>query len=284
MNRVWATEIGRLPTCKVFETMAARSFTSATRPAVAVFARASGRAAAMRDELARRTALARQDAPLGVTAPGLPLLAGEMAALLPKGRRSPIDHAARKPRPVMVLPGFAAHPIAMRAMIAALNKAGHRARDWGQGFNLSPDEAEMTALTARLEAQAEREGEPVALIGWSLGGVVARELAKRSPQSVSLVITMGSPISGDRRANNAWRLYQFVTGHPVDAPPIVAEISAKPPVPTYAMWSPRDGIVAPRAAAGRPGERDRAIALRCRHLGFARDPEAIAAVLQLLDE
>lgn len=264
--------------------MASRPLEAPVRPAAALLARASSRAAAMRDELSRRTVLARQDAPLGVNGPALPLLAAEMAILLPKGRRAPIEHVAQKPRPVMVLPGFAAHPVAMRAMIAALNQAGHRARDWGQGFNLSPDEAEMAALTVRLEAQAEHEGAPVALVGWSLGGVVARELAKRAPQSVSLVITLGSPISGDRRANNAWRLYQFVTGHPVDAPPVAAEISAKPPVPTYALWSPRDGIVAPRAAAGRPGERDRAIALRCRHLGFARDPEAIAAVLRLLDE
>lgn len=249
----------------------------------ALLGRAAEQAAAMRTELARRTALARQDAPAGVTGPRFPLLAAEIAVLLPKARRGAVPHQARRSQPVMVLPGFAAHPIAMRTMIRALNAAGHRARDWGQGFNLSPDEAELAVLVARLEAFAAEQGEPVALIGWSLGGVVARELAKRIPQAVSLVVTMGSPISGDRRANNAWRLYQFVTGYPVDAPTIKTDINEKPPVPTYAMWSPLDGIVSPRAAAGRPGERDHAIALRCRHMGFARDPEAIAAVLNLLD-
>jgi len=94
---------------------------------------------------------------------------------------------------------------------------------------------------------------------------------------------MGTPFSGDRRANNAWRAYQFITGHPVDEPPIEADFSAKPPVPTIALWSPRDGVVAPRSACGWPGERDRAVALRCNHLGFARDPAAIAEVLRQLD-
>ncbi len=264
--------------------MASRPLDHLERPAAALLARATVRAGVLSAELARRTSLARQPAPDGVRSPALPLLAAEMAVFLPKGRRLPVNHVARRPQPVMVLPGFAAHPITMRTMIRALNAAGHRARDWGQGFNLSPNEIELTELVARLEAFAAQQGEPVALIGWSLGGVVAREMAKRAPHAVSLVVTLGSPISGDRRANNAWRLYQFVTGHTVDAPSIQTDIASKPPVPTFALWSPRDGIVSPRAAAGRPGERDRAIALRCRHLGFARDPEAIATVLQLLDD
>ncbi len=246
--------------------------------------RASGRATAMRGELARRTALAREAAPAGVSAPALPLLLGEVAALWPRRTDLAAVPLARHPRPVMVLPGFGAHPVRMRPMLRSLNQAGHRATDWGLGFNFGIDEPRLQALAAQLERMAEREGEPVALIGWSLGGVFAREMAKRAPQATALVISMGSPISGDPRANNAWRIYQFITGHAVDAPPVEVDIAAKPPVDTIALWSPRDGIVSPRAAAGRPGERDRAVALRCRHLGFASDPEAVAAVLKVLDE
>lgn len=246
--------------------------------------RASDRASAMRGELARRTALAREDAPAGVASPSLQLLLGEAAAFWPRRTDPAAVPVSRNPRPIMVLPGFGAHPVRMRPMVRALNQAGHRASDWGLGFNLGIDEVRLQALTLKLERLAEREGAPVALVGWSLGGVFARELAKRAPHAAAMVISMGSPISGDPRANNAWRLYQFVTGHAVDAPPVEVDIAAKPPVETVALWSPRDGIVSPRAAAGRPGERDRAIALRCRHLGFASDPEAIAAVLRVLDE
>jgi hypothetical protein len=69
----------------------------------------------------------------------------------------------------------------------------------------------------------------------------------------------------------------------VDNPPVDADIAAKPPVETVALWSPRDGIVSPRSACGRTGERDRAVALRCTHLGFAYDPQAITAVLRELE-
>ena len=139
------------------------------------------------------------------------------------------------------------------------------------------------AFAVRLAAWARRHGRPVALVGWSLGGLFAREIAHRIPDRVSRVITMGTPFSGDPRANNAWRAYQLITGHAVDAPPIDCVFAAKPPVPTIALWSPRDGIIAPRSACGWPDERDRAVALRCNHLGFAASPEAIAEVLRQLD-
>ena len=54
-------------------------------------------------------------------------------------------------------------------------------------------------------------------------------------------------------------------------------------VETVALWSPRDGVVSPRSACGLPGERDRAVALRCTHLGFASSPEAIRAVAAELE-
>jgi hypothetical protein len=109
-------------------------------------------------------------------------------------------------------------------------------------------------------------------------------VAKVMPQNVAMVVTMGTPFSGDRRANNAWRAYQAVTGHEVDNPPVGEDLAEKPPVPTVALWSPRDGIVAPRSACGWPGERDRAIAVRCTHLGFAGHPDVTRAVAALLTE
>ena len=66
---------------------------------------------------------------------------------------------------------------------------------------------------------------------------------------------MGSPFSGSPYDNNVWRIYHLVTGHAVDEPPVEADLPVKPPVETIALWSPRDGIVSPRASCGRPGKR-----------------------------
>ena len=93
----------------------------------------------------------------------------------------------------------------------------------------------------------------------------------------------GTPFSGSLYANNAWHIYQLVTGHSIDQPPVEAQVAVKPPVETVALWSPRDGVIAPRSACGRPGERDRAIALRCTHLGFAHSLEVIRTVAEELE-
>ena len=249
----------------------------------ALWREAGQRALDARAELTRRSALARKPAPDGVSGPSLRLLLGELGVV---GRRNSGDlpaHRAVQPQPVMLLPGFGAHPLRMRRMQGALEQAGHSVHEWGLGFNLGPTTENFAFLLARVRALAGREGEPVALVGWSLGGLFAREIARRQPEHVRKVITLGTPFSGDPHANTAWRAYHLITGHAVDAPPIEVDFSAKPPVPTIALWSPKDGVIAPRAAAGWPHDRDRAVALRCNHLAFSSDPAAIAEVLRQLD-
>ena len=193
-----------------------------------------------------------------------------------------LPQAGRK-RTLIVLPGFAAHPLRMRYFARTLEAAGHTVKRWGQGYNWGVSEERFAIAEKRLLDVHERCDEKVVLVGWSLGGLYARELAKRHPDAVAKVVTMGSPFSGSPRSNNVWRLYQLITGHRVDDPPIEAHLAEKPPVPTVALWSPRDGIVHPRSAAGRAGERDRAEALRCTHMGFSFAPEAIAAVARELE-
>ena len=237
--------------------------------------------------LARRRALAFAPRPEGVRGPAWPRLLGELA--------TPIDHwqAARseppapvppapRSRPVMLLPGFGTHPVRMKPLAAALESAGHRVSDWGLGFNFGSSEDRFERLAERVETMARREGEPLVLVGWSLGGLFARQLAKTAPDHVALVITMGTPFSGDRRANNAWRAYQIVAGHSVDEAPMAQDLATKPPVPTIALWSPRDGIVNPRSAAGWPGERDLAVPLRVTHLGFAAHPQVARTLVDLV--
>lgn len=241
-------------------------------------------ASGARDGFARRAALARQPRPEGVSGPPLKFLLGELGTMLGRARpKPPMLAAAARPRPVMLLPGFGTHPRRMARMQRALDAAGHTVYDWGLGFNLGPTPQNFAFLLNRVGKLARRHGEPIALVGWSLGGLFAREIGKQRPKAVSAVITMGSPFSGDLRANNAWRVYEVVAGHSVDRPPIDCDFTTKPPVPTIALWSPRDGIVAPRSACGRPHERDRQVALRCSHIGFAGDPPAIAEVLRQLD-
>jgi pimeloyl-ACP methyl ester carboxylesterase len=181
---------------------------------------------------------------------------------------------------VMVLPGLLANDRTTLGLQRALADAGYRVTGWGMGLNGG---AKSDTLD-RLAEQVERfgGGAPVMLVGWSLGGVYARELAKTRPALVSRVVTLGTPFSGNPRHNNAWRLYELVAGHPVDAPPIEADPRAKPPVPTMAIWSRRDGVIAPACARGTESESDRRVELKCGHMAFgvssAAYPGIIAAI------
>jgi pimeloyl-ACP methyl ester carboxylesterase len=256
--------------------------------AAAAAAGARAQEAYARSELARRLALAREACPQEVESgkPRLLRLVGEAEVLLEpirRPRRQLEIPASSNPQVVMILPGFGTRPGRMRYLARQLEAAGHITKRWGQGRNWGPDPDRFAQLEARLAALHARHGRKVVLLGWSLGGLYARELAKRQPQAVAKVITMGSPFSGSPRANNVWRAYQFITGHSVDAPPIPADLAQKPPVETVALWSPNDGVIAPRCAAGRPGERDRALALRCTHMGFTYDPQVVFALLEELE-
>ena len=235
------------------------------------------------EELARRLALARAPNPEPVERPPLRDLIGELAVLAEPFRRlfRKLEIApAPTPRTIMLLPGFATHPVRMRYMARQLERAGHKVKRWGMGFNLGPTSENLAYLEERLIEIHERYDRDVVLVGWSLGGLFAREIARRHPDRVSKVITMGSPFSGNPRANNAWRAYQFIAGHAVDSPPIENDVREKPPVETVAFWSARDGIVSPSATRGIEGERDRAVEVACNHIGFSYSPAAIYAVLR----
>jgi len=167
--------------------------------------------------------------------------------------------------PALVIPGWVASDRTTLGLRKALAEAGWRVHGWGMGFNRGARVDTVERLRRRLENVGG--GQSVLLVGWSLGGVYARELARAVPDQVRAVVTLGSPFSGDPKQNNVWRFYEWIAGHKVDAPPI-PRITDKPPVPQLAFWSRRDGIVAPRSARGLDHERDEAVEMRCTHMAF----------------
>ena len=125
--------------------------------------------------------------------------------------------------------------------------------------------------------------EPLDLVGIiNCAGCPTLAAPEKILKRVRAVATLGSPFSGDPRLNNVWRLYESVAGHKVDDPPI-PNIVAKPPVPTLAIWSPRDGIVSPRAARGLKEESDKVVALNCCHMAFGVSRSAADKVVQEID-
>jgi hypothetical protein len=183
----------------------------------------------------------------------------------------------------MVIPAFLANDVPTSQLRRTLRARGFQPYGWRQGLNLGARREKFERLLRRIDIIVAENGGPVALVGWSLGGLYARELAKRRAEKVSMVITLGTPFSQSLRANNAWKLYEAINDHDVDHPPVPVAPDIKPPVPTVAMWSPRDGIVAPASAAGEDWEADRRVELRCRHNEMVSDPDALRAIVEALD-
>ena len=186
----------------------------------------------------------------------------------------------------MVIPGFLAHDQHTTELRRALAEAGFRVHPWRQGWNMGADAGTLEKLMRAVDLCGHDE--PMLLVGWSLGGIYARELARAEPDRVRAVVTLGSPVCGDRRRyTNVWRLYERIAGHPVDDPPI-PDKEEKPPVPTLALWSRNDGIVGAPSACGTDETRDKAVEVDCSHMGFAMSGRgaraAVRQIVRFLDE
>ncbi len=185
-------------------------------------------------------------------------------------------------RAVIVIPGLFTNDARTAMLRRVLKKAGYRTYGWGLGRNMPVKADILDRFRDRVAEVQAREGGPVTLIGWSLGGLIARGYAHHAPDDVAQVITLGSPFSGNPRSNRAWKIYELVADHKVDAPPLPVVHAAKPPVPTVAIWSARDGIIAADAARGLPEERDVEIEISCGHFAMSSAPDALEAVLRAL--
>ncbi|MBT6124351.1 MAG: alpha/beta hydrolase [Halioglobus sp.] len=141
---------------------------------------------------------------------------------------------------VMVIPGFLGDDGGNGPLIRFLNSLGYQASGWEQGRNLGTASFDKDSLTGALGSLAVAGGGKVTLIGHSLGGIYAREIARMEPGVVRQVITLGSPFgSGHEEASHASRLYRRL--NPGDHREMVNP--APPPVPTTAIYTRGDGVV-----------------------------------------
>jgi len=151
--------------------------------------------------------------------------------------------------PVLVIPGFVTTDLSTTVLRRFLKSHGYDAYAWELGRNLGPRAIGLQGekLIARLEAIHAATGKKISIVGWSLGGILARQLARRRPDLVRQVISLGSPFTGDPRATNVWKAYEFLTGQRLKDPDTQAQLREShevPPVPSTAIYSKADGIVA----------------------------------------
>lgn len=185
---------------------------------------------------------------------------------------------------VLVLPGLLGDDLSTRLMRRFLSCHGFDAHGWGLGRNIGPTEKVVEALPRTLEELAGRSGGTVSVIGWSLGGIFAREIARQRPDLVRGVITLASPYGmkdSDRsRADAAFQRHarRHVSPRSGDRDRMREPI----PVPSTALYSRTDGIVDWRACVEPAGAEHENIAVRASHLGIGVDPAALWVIADRL--
>ena len=186
--------------------------------------------------------------------------------------------------PVLVLPGLAANNLSTVPLRGYLSQRGYRPYPWNFGLNLGPRPGVLSGCIEHVKEIAGEAGRKVSLIGWSLGGIYAREIAKIVPDSVRCVITLGTPFDGPPHATNAWRLFEFVSGQKVDEQSMRERIRQAPPVPTTSILSRTDGVVAWQCSVNREGPLAENIEIPASHLGMGFNPLALHAIADRLGQ
>lgn len=184
--------------------------------------------------------------------------------------------------PVLVYPGLGAPDVTTLPLRKFLRARGYEAYAWDQGFNFGPRHGVLEGCRARAEQIARQHGQAVSLVGWSLGGIYAREVAKMLPDQTRCVVTLGTPFGGYPRATNAWRLYQAVSGQKLDDPDLLAQVKQAPSVPTTSIYSRTDGVVAWQCSLNAEAPHTENIAVPSSHFGMGMNPLALYALADRL--
>ncbi|MBL8344828.1 MAG: alpha/beta hydrolase [Rubrivivax sp.] len=184
--------------------------------------------------------------------------------------------------PVIVYPGLGASDFSTAALRNFLRDRGYTAYAWKQGFNFGPRGGVLEGCRAQLAHVAARHRERVSLVGWSLGGIYARELAKEQPEHTRCVITLGTPFAGHPRATNAWRFYEMVSGQSVHDHALVEQIKVPPSCPTTSLYSKSDGVVAWQCSINPEHPHTENIEVHASHIGMGMNPLALYAIADRL--
>ena len=230
-----------------------------------------------------------QSFPPSFPAPPLSLLAMEpvralfdFAAAKFSARAEPVGDG----HPVVVFPGLGGAPFTTSHLRRFLSDAGFTAHCWGRGVNTGP-EGDLDDWLAHLEADVRRwhgdSGQKVSLVGWSLGGIYARELARRAPECVRQVITLGTPFASMRGATHAEGIYKLLNGNAAQLTDAVeARLRATPPVPTTSIYSKSDGVVCWRGCIEQRTPLSESVEVGASHLGMATHPDVLRIVVERL--
>jgi len=206
----------------------------------------------------------------------------EFAALLPA-----LPVLRRAPRgdghPVLVLPGLMASDLSTRALRGFLERLGYPAYGWGLGRNVGPSPQMARGLAQRFEELRGRHSRPLSLIGWSLGGIYARELARRFPDDVRQVITLASPFRDPEATNVPAALLARRKIHP-DESRFRERLDAPLAVPSTAIYSRSDGIVSWRSCCEQAGPESESIEVLSSHLGMGYHPVVLLTIADRLSQ
>lgn len=205
----------------------------------------------------------------------------QMSALLPALRRLPRGDG----HPVLVLPGFSAGDRSTRALRDVLKRLGYRTYGWGLGVNVGPTSRILEGLVRKLDRAHRRRGEPVSIIGWSLGGIYARELARARPDQVRQVITLGSPIqmvAADE--SSAQPMYESLKKYHSPSFSRPVRESGRPllPVPSTSIYTRTDGIVSWQACLVRRTGTSENVRVHGSHCGLGFNAAAITVIADRL--
>jgi pimeloyl-ACP methyl ester carboxylesterase len=186
--------------------------------------------------------------------------------------------------PVLVLPGLLADDVSTLALRRILRGLGYRVHGWRLGRNIGPTPQAVTGMGDRLRDLHTRYGTPISVIGWSLGGIYARAMARRRSSSVRQVITLGSPFRlTDRNQTRASAAFNRFSHLHVERTAAPLDLETEPlPVPATSIYSRYDGVVAWQACLDLRSPRAENIAVVGSHFGYGHNPAVVWAVADRL--